>query len=181
MSGNLRSPAAPRACGTCSLCCKLIGIAALDKPIDQWCPHCAKSGGCSIYATRPDECRTFNCEWLVNPNVGDAWQPTRAKMVLHHVNDAGMDKVVVHVDPGSPQAWRKEPFYGELRRWARELLERNGTVNIYLGKRVIVVLPDRDVDLGAFNPGDKINFRKRRTATGWECEVSKAPAAAPPA
>ena len=32
-------PALPRACGACSLCCKLLPIAALDKPHDRWCMH----------------------------------------------------------------------------------------------------------------------------------------------
>lgn len=179
--GNLRPTAQPRACGSCSLCCKLVGIAELNKPMGQWCPHCIKSGGCGIYESRPNECRTFNCEWLTNAQISDDWRPIRSKMVLYHVHDGGMEKLVVHVDPGSPLAWKNEPYYSQLKRWARDLLELNGIVNIYLGKKVIAILPDKDVDLGTFSLGDKINLRKRRTELGWEYEVSKVSLELPPA
>jgi hypothetical protein len=54
-----------RRCGSCSLCCRLPSIAALEKPIDTWCMHCRPgNGGCSIYADRPPACRMFNCGWL---------------------------------------------------------------------------------------------------------------------
>ena len=29
--------------------------------------------------------------------------------------------VLVHVDPSCPTAWRKQPHYGELLRWARDM------------------------------------------------------------
>src|SRR6516165_9574581 len=38
-----------RECGKCSLCCKLLPIRELNKPIDTWCPHCRPGhGGCTI-------------------------------------------------------------------------------------------------------------------------------------
>ena len=43
---------ANRDCGSCSLCCKILGIAALDKPVGQWCPNCVQGQGCAIYADR---------------------------------------------------------------------------------------------------------------------------------
>src|SRR5262249_4530121 len=47
-----------RECGKCSLCCKLLPIQELNKPIDTWCPHCRPGhGGCTIYSSRPSECR----------------------------------------------------------------------------------------------------------------------------
>jgi hypothetical protein len=162
-----------RSCGTCSLCCKLIGIHELKKPMNQWCPHCLKRGGCSIYEARPAECRTFNCEWLINANIGDEWQPTRAKMVLHYVRDGDVSKLIVHVDPGSPLTWRNEPYITQLRGWARKLLQQNGMINIYVGDKVIVVLPDKEVALGAFKPGDRIIFRKKRAGSDWEYEFEK--------
>ena len=167
------APARGRNCGSCALCCKLLGIAELNKPMGQWCPNCLKSGGCRIYDTRPNECRTFNCEWLVNAQIGDEWQPLRSKMVMHHVNDGGISKLVIHVDPGSPLSWKSEPYYSQLKRWARNAIETNGLINIYLGKKVIVVLPKKDVDLGTFKLGDRINILKRRTGSDWEVEVQK--------
>jgi hypothetical protein len=139
----------------------------------QWCPHCVSHSSCGIYETRPGECRTFDCNWLINAAIGEEWKPIRSRMVLHHVNDGGFSKLVVHVDPGSPQAWRKEPYYSQLKRWARNLADQRGLLNLYIGKRVIVVLPNKDVDLGSFNLGDRIVYRQRRAGSDWEYEVEK--------
>jgi len=170
-----------RACGTCSLCCKLVQITELNKPMGQWCPHCIKSGGCAIYPTRPGECRDFNCEWLKNALIGDEWRPIRSKMVLINVQEPAGQKLVVHVDSGSPLAWRNEPYYGQLKRWAADLLERNGMVNIYVRNRVIAVLPHEDVDLGVFQMGDRISLRRKWNGVAWDVEVLKVAADATPA
>jgi hypothetical protein len=169
-----------RSCGTCALCCKLVGIAELNKPMNQWCPHCLKHSGCKIYDSRPNECRTFNCDWLINAKVGDEWQPMRSKMVLRLVIDGNISKLVVHVDPGAPLSWRKEPYYSQLKRWARNIEEQNGLITLYIGKQVIVVLPNKDVDLGIFNMGERLNYRKRRVGSLWEYEFDKVPQDASP-
>ncbi len=171
---DIQSPTSlGRSCGACALCCKLIGINELNKPQNQWCPHCLRHSGCKIYNSRPNECRTFNCDWLVNTKIGDEWQPMRSKMVLHLVVDGNMSKLVIHVDSGSPLAWQKEPYYGQIKTWAQNIEKQNGLVNIYIGKRVIVVLPNKDVDLGIFNLGDKFNFRKNLVGSLWEYEFEK--------
>ena len=142
-SDDKASTAVGRSCGSCALCCKLIGCIELNKPMGQWCPHCLKSSGCSIYDTRPNECRSFNCEWLTSANFGDEWQPIRSKMVICHMRESGTSKLVFHVDPGSPLSWKNEPYYRQLKRLARNGLEYNGIVTINVGKRVFVVLPQR--------------------------------------
>ena len=38
-----------RTCGTCTLCCKVMAIAALKKPMNKWCEFCDKGAGCKIY------------------------------------------------------------------------------------------------------------------------------------
>src|SRR5436305_14221849 len=43
----------PRSCGDCTLCCKLLSITELEKPIGKWCPHCEIGKGCKIYDCRP--------------------------------------------------------------------------------------------------------------------------------
>jgi hypothetical protein len=86
--------ASERVCGECSLCCKIIAVDVLQKPAGVWCGHCLKTSGCSIYGRRPDECRQFNCGWLVNPEFGDEWYPRRSKMVLTF--DRRANRVGVH-------------------------------------------------------------------------------------
>src|SRR5215831_7728616 len=95
MDQTVTEPAPGRSCGDCSLCCKVMGIAALDKPEGVWCGHFARGVGCAIYADRPQECRAFVCQWLVNANFGPEWKPNKCKMVL--VGD-GPRRLGVHVE-----------------------------------------------------------------------------------
>jgi hypothetical protein len=159
----------------CSLCCKLLEVHAISKPEGKWCVHCAPGRErCTIHDRRPDQCRTFYCAWLTVGSLGDEWRPTRAKMVLSAEADG--NRMAVHVDPAFPNAWREEPYYGALKRWARDAVDTEGQVVVYLKNRVIVVLPDRDVELGELAPGDRIIAGAEETSTGRALEVSKIPA-----
>lgn len=62
-----------RTCGSCTECCRVIAIATpeLVKPADTACVHCSVAAGCSIYASRPPVCRTFECAWLASPSAFD--------------------------------------------------------------------------------------------------------------
>src|SRR5260370_30581721 len=71
-----------RACGECSLCCKLIRVDAFAKAPGIWCAHCAPGSGCTIYDSRPAECRDFYCAWMVSPNLREEWRPSPCKLVL---------------------------------------------------------------------------------------------------
>lgn len=71
-----------RSCGTCGMCCKLPVVEELDKPRNKWCVNASVGAGCKIYDARPSTCRAFNCEWLVNPQLGDAWKPDRSKFYI---------------------------------------------------------------------------------------------------
>lgn len=134
---------ATRTCGTCSLCCKLPSVAELNKPIDTWCVHARPSrGGCAIYAQRPQRCQNFKCHWLAG-HVGEEWFPARSKMVLHVLRantERGhrMVGTMVQVDPAFPNAWRREPYYGQLRAWARKGM----VVEIRIGLRFCRIAAD---------------------------------------
>ena len=52
-------------CGTCTMCCKVMGIKAIAKPPGVWCKECIPGKGCGIYETRPEACRTFYCAYRV--------------------------------------------------------------------------------------------------------------------
>ena len=99
-------------CGTCTLCCKVMAVPELSKPRDQWCGKCDKrGGGCTVYETRPQSCREFECLWLQSQSKEGMrrWpmelRPDRSHVVLAttHGDEPG---VVAHVDPGYPDAWR---------------------------------------------------------------------------
>ena len=73
---------AAKACGTCSMCCKLPSIAELEKPAGVWCQHVLKGKGCGIYEARPEVCRAFRCSWLRDPDSPDSWRPDRCGFML---------------------------------------------------------------------------------------------------
>lgn len=137
---------AGRACGSCTLCCKVMEIGELGKAAGQWCPHVLTGKGCSIYAVRPNACSAFGCGWLHWKEAGDHWLPAKAKMVIVAQDRT---RLVVHVDPATPNVWKAAPFYPDLKRWARNPA-RYGfrQVLVAVGRRMIAVLPDRDLDLG---------------------------------
>ncbi len=161
--------ATPRACGTCTLCCKVMEIAALGKPVGVWCRHCAPGVGCRIHAAKPAECDAFACEYLVNPQFGEEWNPERSHIVLSRI--AGVDRLTVNVDPQRPDAWRREPFFSSFKRWAAA--RRRGLVMVSIARRMFVVLPDRDVDLGVVGPNDRIFVTQVQTLAGPRLEPIK--------
>lgn len=141
-------PDPPRACGACSLCCKLLPIAALDKPHDKWCVHCRPgAGGCMVYETRPEACRTFDCRWLTDAAFGGHWFPQTSKMVVQtvEVDDPAYDLFVdVHVDRGGTNAWRADPFAADLQT----ISARPRTlVRIFQAGRTFIVRPGETLEL----------------------------------
>lgn len=135
-----------RTCEGCTMCCKLMGISEIAKPKAVWCPHCDIGKGCRIYDTRPDECRSFYCGYRQWRELGEHWTPASSKLVV--APEMNGSRIAVHVDPGSPSAWRKEPYFSEIKAMAAGALERSHSVVICIGRRVIVIFPDREVDLG---------------------------------
>jgi hypothetical protein len=162
-----------RACGTCSLCCKVLGVSELAKPAGQWCTHCWPGKGCGIYATRPFDCRRFYCEWIISKGLGPEWRPERAKFALFKTN--GGRRMTAHVDPGYPSAWRRSPYYENFKAWAAQAVQKTPEMNlvdVMIGEHVIVVLPDREVDVGIVAADELVTLSKKLTAAGELIEVS---------
>jgi hypothetical protein len=141
-----------KTCGDCTLCCKVMAIEALAKPLSSWCPHCKPGRGCRIYADRPAECRSFRCLWLVNDLLEPHWKPNKSKLVL----TTSEDGIEVRCDPGFPDAWRKEPFRSEIHQWALSGEAQDMTVVVIVGQKMILVAPDREFDLGVVGTDERI-------------------------
>ena len=58
-------------CGTCTACCRVFAIPALNKPAGQWCQHCDIGVGCKIYNSRPQTCVEYECLWLQSQKRDD--------------------------------------------------------------------------------------------------------------
>lgn len=126
-----------------------MGVSELKKPRNMLCEHAALHKGCQIYAVRPSECATFFCSFLIDPDVPGHWRPKRSRMMLYY--DAEARRMEVHVDPNMPEAWKRAPYYDDLRSWARKAAPRRGQVVVCANDEMIAILPDRDKRLGRMN------------------------------
>lgn len=110
-----------------------MGVAALSKPAGRRCRHYSPARGCGIYAERPQDCRVFNCLWLLTEALDEDWKPRRAGFVLH----ADQGRLIVEADPQRPHDWRRAPYQARLRQWAaagQEVLVFNGRNGLRLGE-----------------------------------------------
>jgi Fe-S-cluster containining protein len=149
----------------------VLEISELAKPKGVWCKHCSTRQRCDIYDTRPKECRTFYCGWLTDPKLGDEWKPSRSKIII--VPESDGNRIAAHVHPSRPDAWRKEPFYSTLKDWAIAAAPHRGQVAAVIGRRTLMILPDRDVDLGDVRDDELIVTSERRTPFGIELDAFK--------
>jgi hypothetical protein len=139
-----------RECGSCGLCCKLMIIEDLGKPANRWCQHYRQGAGCGIYESRPTECGTFVCGWLVNEALDERWKPNTARFFLWQ--PAGARRMIIEVDPAFPQAWRKEPYYSAIKAWSRRDRPGAGEIMVKVGDRVTMIFPERDIEMGVLQP-----------------------------
>ena len=129
-----------------------MAIEALAKPVCNCGARCNPGFGCAIYERRPAECEAFACLWLVNDLLDDRWKPSRSKLVL----TTSEDGIEIRCDPGSPNAWRKEPYASEIRAWAEEGERNDMTVVVIVSQRMILVTPEHEFDLGIVGPDERI-------------------------
>ena len=82
--------------------------------------------------------------------------------------EEGADRIGVHVDPGCRDAWRQEPYYTQIQKWAANAAKDNSQVVVWEGPVAIVVLPGREKNLGELPPGYVIVTAQRQDPTGTE-------------
>lgn len=107
-----------RACGACTLCCKLVPVPELEKPALVRCTHQRLGKGCAIYARRPMSCRIWSCRWLCDPTTTGLRRPDK----VHYVIDMQPDYVKVDPNDGGGkiaipviQIWL-DPAYPDAHR-----------------------------------------------------------------
>lgn len=118
-----------RECGSCTLCCKVMGVTEGDfhKPKDQWCVHASKAHGCGIHETAafPTKCRDFQCLWLLGKML-EADRPDKVHGVVTPTTD-GVNWVI-HEDPG---------YAGHARRMLKPMID--AWLDLGAARYVIVV------------------------------------------
>ena len=167
-----------RSCAGCTMCCKLMAVVELSKPDGRWCSHCEIGKGCKIYVERPASCRDFYCVYLENPTLQEHWKPSHSRMVVTRQPF----RINVAVDPQRPDAWRKEPYYADLKKWAVTFARQETTIVVGVGGKLTVVLPDRDVPIGRYQPDKVLKLVTRHGPSGaqYDIEILDAPAGAAP-
>lgn len=122
-----------RVCGDCQLCCRLLPVLSLSKPANVKCQHAKYGKGCTIYARRPHDCRTWSCRWLVDHETAGLARPDRSHLVIDmqydtilkqpHDGGPGQTHPVLQVwaDPAFRDAHRALDFRAYLARQAKRI------------------------------------------------------------
>jgi len=152
-----------RGCGPCVSCCCFFTIAELDKPAGTLCRHSTASG-CEIYADRPNACRVFHCGWRSWDEVPDGWRPDLTGFVLGGNLLPGR-YLAVTADPQRPDSWRDPAYYPVLQGWAKRAAAIGSHVVVFIEKRVIVLTPDGETDLGIIAPDEVLVADERGNIT----------------
>ncbi len=123
-----------------------------DEPAGLLCRH-STAKGCEIYPDRPNACRVFQCGWRSWTEVPDGWRPDLTGFVLGGALAPGR-YLAVTADPRRPEAWRDPAYDPILRGWARRAAEIGSHVVVFIEKRVIVLKPEGELDLGIIAPDE---------------------------
>jgi hypothetical protein len=161
-----------KSCGPCTMCCRVMAVDELRKPGGVLCAHAGK--GCGIYETRPHACRTFECVWLMDPEMPHRFRPDQTKVVLDQ-DPAGL-RLIARCDPANPQAWRRNPIYAALKGYATQHWGSGRIVLAVAGRRTWLVTPREEVDLGEVAPGADLRISE---APDGRVEVAVSPQAGP--
>lgn len=101
-----------KSCGPCSVCCKVLEIDHFDKRAGVRCVHCAETGGCATYATRPQVCREYQCLWKDERSLGPQLRPDRTGTLF--MDDPDSDEYHAVCDPEKPFSWRNALVFKHL-------------------------------------------------------------------
>ncbi len=65
----------------------------------------------------------------------------------------------MQVDPSTPTAWLRQPYYDQLRLWAKRNPHLGMYVLVGVNYEVTLILPEQDVPLGPMKYTDRIWLR----------------------
>ena len=118
-------------CDGCTACCKVLKIRELNKPGNRWCQHCTIGRGCTIYGTRPESCRVYECLWLktqrMDKPISPALRPDKSRVVIGTTNQG--EDIVLYVSPDRPDAWKS----GEFGRFVAEMKSKGVAIMVSCG------------------------------------------------
>lgn len=89
----------------------------------------------------------------MDATLGPEWKPDRAKFYIA-VRASG--NVNILVDPAAPAAWRDQRYYPTIKIAAARLRQSGADLVVFVGHRAIVVLPEKDVEVGFVPDGFQV-------------------------
>jgi hypothetical protein len=106
-------------CRTCTLCCSILEIEALEKPMYRPCSHLA-GHACGIWGQpqRPHVCAEFRCLHVVlREAAGGGTNPIEHPLDAgaYLAKEPGANQISVFVDPLRPERWKSSRLVGYLR------------------------------------------------------------------
>jgi len=135
-----------RACGSCTLCCRLFAVPEVLKPRDVWCRHCVIGHGCGIYPDWPKVCNDFFCLWRderLTKVLTDDLRPDRCGTVM--VAAGGGTAICAVCKPDQPFAWRDNDkvfaFLVGAAAAGTSVSVRSGKVYFVVGSRGYLEVP----------------------------------------
>jgi len=145
-----------RKCGKCTMCCTVMSVDELEKPMWSRCTDLSVTRGCSRYDTRPDGCRHFECMWRRGLGSGRA-RPDKCGVMF--VLSADGYVLVALVDAKKPNEWKK----GEAARVIQEYLGRGVPVFVASPKHREALMPS----FSALSPTELEERRASFMAGDW--------------
>lgn len=112
-----------RACGACDLCCTVLKIEELNKPLNVRCAH-QNGRGCAIWGVHPVVCQVYLCLWRLSERLlPPEMFPLDCGFVLS-VNPVDVWPAVISVrvapEAADPMAWSRPAHFDRLKRLAAE-------------------------------------------------------------
>jgi hypothetical protein len=98
-------PVPGRECGACDACCVLFEITepSIAKAAGVPCRHLTK-GGCAVYESRPQTCRSWLCGWRLIASLPEDWRPDLSGILVYQMAcrepGYGPDALIVSLSRG---------------------------------------------------------------------------------
>jgi hypothetical protein len=104
----------------------------------------------------------------VDQSLGEEWYPRKSKIVL--TMQSG--HIIAWVDPATPAAWRKSPYFEHLNRMMQTNLPKGVLVYVVIADHFTLLLPGRQAELGVLCPNDDVRVETIRHPQGLEYKVT---------
>ena len=84
-------------------------------------------------------CRDFVCRWLADDTLPDHWYPARAKIIIDLQHNDDNYIMLFVVDPAYSGRWREEPWFSDIKAFAKAGLKQWTCVVMVKDERIPIL------------------------------------------